>query len=305
MDEKFDKTEIMEKLRVDPMAPSHLQALCNIILPVEWEVASIRKASGKVRRVDIINGKSSGNSEMEPEKLITMFVTGDDMDPEAFRVFLTDYFKLGKYEKEEKPAAPWKILSPESETHIHFGISDSVVVEGARFYFFSKYPGLESIRKTIKNLIESITANVSVESFRQETQRLAPTWIGPGVSAGVFFFEALMLFFSSATVYHFGRTQSSGLPNSAAAVFLLVLGGLFLIRYIRIGYIFILATEAFTIAQIIVAAVLPGRPFSDNGWQAILITAMHLFLLVFIPIRAKDFHLYNFREFFSAILRGR
>lgn len=305
MELKNDKTEVIERLRVDPMAPSHLQALCNIILPVEWEVASIRKASGKVRRVDIVNGKSAGRGEMEPEKLITMFVTADNMDPDSFTVFLSEYFKIGKYEKEEKPKGPWKILSPESETHIHFGLSESVSVDGARFYFFSKYPGLESVQKTIKVLMESISSNVSVDSFKQETERLSPTWIGPGVSAGVFFFEALMLFFSSATVYHFGRTQSSGLPNSAAAVFLLVLGGLFLIRYIRIGYIFILATEAFTIAQIIVSAVLPGRTFSENGWQAILITAMHLFLLVFIPIRAKDFHLYNFREFFSAILRGR
>lgn len=65
-----------------------------------------------------------------------------------------------------------------------------------------------------------------------------------------------------------------------------------------------LLTEAATITNLIVVAILSHKLHLSFTFQNFGITLLHLFLLVFIPIRGQDFNIFSLRQFYKRVFFG-
>ncbi|MBN2723149.1 MAG: hypothetical protein JXR95_03655 [Deltaproteobacteria bacterium] len=283
--------------------PSHIQSFLNIVLGPDWETVSIDRVTRKIYSAKITSEKNTSKSKIAPEKTIVLYFLPSEMDIDSFSKILLRKLNLKETELKDSDSEMWGMIVPESEQTRHFALSKLHKIGGIGVVLYTENPGLDSIKAAVLDIENAMNSSFSMELLNNEIVKLKPSWIGPGVGAIVFLSEALMLFLASSPVYHFGRTQSAGIPNKFSSIFFAVLSVFFILRYIRPGYLFILLTEGLTIAQIIIGAVFPGRSIVDSSFHALIITAMHIFLLIFIPFRAKDFNIFSFKEFFHRVFK--
>ncbi len=285
---------------------SDVNAAINAVIDRTSSIYGLSVMEQGIFRADFNVGPEAKRSALSPSKNFSMFFVPTSMTEKGFvKRFIqkTGKLKESHMKKAEKNGI-WTYFFPETEDHVHFGMTGAVPLGNVNVYFFSVSPTREDVTKAVSTFIKNIQNTSLSDSFFEEADQLRSRWIGPGVVAGVLALEALILLFSSAPVYRFGRGGDAGLPNLAGTIFFLVMGVLALMRRFRITYLFLFLTEMATIANIIVVAILTQKLHLSFTIQNFGITLLHLFLLVFIPLRGQDFNVFSLRQFYKRVLFG-
>ncbi|MBU1238528.1 hypothetical protein KKF84_21005 [Myxococcota bacterium] len=303
-----------EKKKAEPPAGKAIRirslgdvnAAINAVIDRSSAISGLSVMAEGIFRADFTVGVATKKSVLAPSKTFSMFFVPDSMTERAFiKRFIAKTGKLKEtHLKKAEKEGIWNYFFPETEDHVHFGMTGALPFGNMNVYFFSLSPTRSDVIKSVSAFIKGLKNNTLSDNFYEESDQLRSRWIGPGVVAGVLAIEALILLFSSAPVYRFGRGTDAGLPNLAAALFFLTMGGLALIRRFRITYLFLLLTEMATIANIIVVGILAQKLHLSFTVQNFGITLLHLFLLVFIPIRGQDFNVFSLRQFYKRVLFG-
>jgi len=168
-------------------------------------------------------------------------------------------------------------------------------------FVFTTEPRSEGVQEAFAAIRENLKKGVRVQDWWAEAERLRPTWLGPGVVAGLLAVAALAMALAhgKGNVYNFGLAAGSGIPNLVMGGFFLTQAVLALFRRVAVTYAFLAITEAASLTQVLLGIVF-GQKFgwAVSSWAIALFT---LFLLVWIPARGQDFQLFSMREFWRKV----
>ncbi len=286
---------------IEMRTEADVRAFVKLIKDRKSTVVRSYKPFGDVVEIQCELPQDKKGSELAPERSFSLFFA---LTPSAAKTFRERFLKKvlgGESDKEIQSMAPWDAYREESDAASAFGLSKPLEAGNLQMFFFTKAPKSEAVKTAFTEIQESLKKKIKVQEWWPLAQQFRPTWLGPGVVAGVLALAALVIgVFIQEPLYHFGRTTASGIPNIAIAGFFLVMAVLALLRRVTITFLFLLLTEAVTIVQLILGYIF-GVKAGSWDLSSALIALLSFFMLIWIPIRRADFHLYSFSEFWRRI----
>ncbi len=280
---------------------SDVRAFVGLILDKNSRVLHVGKPFGDVVEVQCDLGRMRGAGELAPERTFSLFFPLTGSAASTFRERLLKKLLNGQGEKELTKLEPWETFREESDLSEDFGISGPIEAGNLTLYVFTTEPRSEGVQAAFAEIREKLKKGPRVQDWWDGAERLRATWLGPGVVAGLLALGALILglMHSRDNVYNFGLAAGSGIPNLVMAGFFLTQAVLALFRRVAVTYAFLSITLAASITQGLLGAIF-GQKFgwAFSSWVIALLT---LFLLIWMPARGQDFHLFSLREFWRKV----
>jgi hypothetical protein len=293
-------TQVDSPKMIEMRTESDVRAFVKLILDKKSCVVKSRKVFGEVVEVVCELPKVPGASEFAPLRSFSLFFPLTGSATSSFRERFIKKLLNGQSEKDLKKLDPWETFHEESDLVMHFGLSAPLEAGNLKMFIFTTAPRSEGVLAAVAEIRANLKG-VRIQDWWDQAERFRPMWLGPGVVAGVLAVAALALalLHGRGNVYHFGHTATSGIPNLVVAGFFLSLAILALLRRVAVTYAFLTISLATTLVQVILGYLFGQKgSWSFGSW---VIALFNLFLLIWIPARGQDFHLFSVREFWRRI----
>jgi hypothetical protein len=178
-----------------------------------------------------------------------------------------------------------------------FGLKGPLQAHGFYVVFTAGAPN-EQIAEAVRDTIEFLGHPRLEEVFYGELALQRPGWSGPVVVAAALFLSALLVLMARETVFTF--RMKTDIPNPIMALLFAMAGALALSRRAVLVYWFVLCRALVDIVLFSFYREGTFRPAAGIT-TVLLLAALNVAILIFVPVRAKDFGFARRGELFWAL----